>query len=704
MKTLPRDLSWLRFNERVLLEAQCPDVPVLERLKFLAIFSANLDEFFKVRVATLRRLARLKKKTRAQLPQERPRRLLAEVLAEVYRQQTAFGLVFRDEVLPALRAAGIRLLTVDELSTEQRAWGEQYFEEHVRGLLSPVPLDEALPSLFLKDQAVYLAFELTPTALRPEPEAAARISATAVAELPLPPLVLLAELPTRLHGGRFVALPGGSGSADDPHGVLFLDDVVRLGLPALFPGAARAEAYALKLSRDAELDIEEEVAEDLLEKIRASLAKRASGSPARLLYDPAMPRAVRRLIQAKTGIADEELVEGSRYHNFRDFFGFPDFGRTDLLNPPWPALPHPTLPARGPLLPAVAAADHLLHPPYQSFEAVLPRLLRQAADDSRVSAISITLYRVADHSAVAKALVRAVRRGKQVTAVVELKARFDEASNIIWAEKLQRAGARVIFTPPTLKCHAKLLLIQRRDEADERTRAYAYLSSGNFNEATARLYADHGLLTANAEITAEVEQVFAYFRAGTVPSGLRHLLVAPFGLRKRLLRLITAEADRARRGEDAYIILKVNALEDPDLIAALYIASQAGVRVELLIRGIGCLVPGQAGQSENISQRALLDRYLEHARVYVFGNAGQELVYVSSADLMSRNLDRRVEVAFPLLDETLRAEVRQLLDFERQDNVKARDFENQLVVHEAGAAAVRAQAARRDYLGGLAGD
>jgi len=693
MKTLPRDLSWLRFNERVLLEAQNPDVPLLERLRFLAIFSANLDEFFKVRVATLRRLARLKKKTRAQLPQERPRRLLAEVLAEVYRQQTAFGHVFRDEVLPALHAAGIQLLSLDELSAEQRAWGERYFEEYVRGLLSPVALDEALSALFLKDQAVYLAIELASTSAA---------NSTSSPD-PAAPHVLLAELPTRLHGGRFVALPGGSGTADDPHGVLFLDDVVRLGLPALFPGAARVEAYALKLSRDAELDIEEEVAEDLLEKIKTSLAKRASGSPARLLYDPEMPRVVRRLVQAKTGVADEELVEGSRYHNFRDFFGFPDFGRADLLNPPWPALPHPTLPTRGPLLPAIAARDHLLHPPYQSFEAVLPRLLRQAADDPRVSALSITLYRVADHSAVAKALVRAVRRGKQVTAVVELKARFDEASNIIWAEKLQRAGARVIFTPPSLKCHAKLLLIQRRDEADERTRAYAYLSSGNFNEATARLYADHGLLTAHPDITAEVEQVFAYFRAGTVPSGLRHLLVAPFGLRKRLLRLITAEADRARRGEDTYIILKVNALEDPDLIAALYIASQAGVRVELLIRGIGCLVPGQPGQSETIRQRALLDRYLEHARVYVFGNGGQELVYVSSADLMSRNLDRRVEVAFPLLDETLRAEVRQLLDFERQDNVKARDFENQPVPGEAGAAAVRAQAARRDYLDSLTG-
>ncbi len=688
MKTLPRDLSWLRFNARVLQEAQCPTVPLLERLKFLAIFSANLDEFFKVRVATLRRLVKLKKKTRAQLPQDRPKRLLAEVLAEVQRQQQEFGRTFREEVLPDLQAAGICLLSAEELSEKQRAWTQQYFEKNVRDLLSPVVLDETLHQLFLKDQAVYLTVHLTQLKENAKKKKAER--------------VVLLELPTKRHGGRFVALPGGAGTPESPHCVLFLDDVVRVGAPSLFPAYVGVGVNAIKLSRDAELDIEEEVSGDLLAKIRSSLAKRATGYPARLLYDPNTPKPVLQAIKQKTGIEDEELVEGSRYHNFRDFFGFPSFGRADLLNPAWPELPHPTLPRTGPLLPAIAQRDHLLHPPYQSFD-VVPRLLREAATDPRVSSIAITLYRVAPKSAVVKALLKAVKNGKQVTAVVELKARFDEESNVFWAEKLQRAGAHVIFTVPELKCHAKLLLITRRDEANGPTPLrYVYLSSGNFNEATAHLYADHGLLTANAELAAEVDQVFRYFITGEAPARLRHLLVAPFTLRKQLLKLIAAEADRARQGETAYIILKVNSLEDPGMIAALYDASQAGVRIELLIRGIGCLVPGQPGLSETITQRGLLDRNLEHSRIYVFGNGGEEKVYVSSADWMTRNLDRRVEAAFPLLDEALRAEVRHLLDLERQDNVKARDFDNHLCCSVEGEPPVRAQEAQYQYLKKLA--
>ncbi|WP_151086370.1 polyphosphate kinase 1 [Hymenobacter baengnokdamensis] len=686
MKTLPRDLSWLRFNARVLQEAQCPEVPLLERLKFLAIFSANLDEFFKVRVATLRRLSKLKKKTRAQLPQDQPKQLLAKVLAEVHRQQEEFGNTFR-AVLPELRAAGIQLLSSDELTDRQCEWVRDYFEQKVRDLLSPIMLDDTLHHLLLKDQAVYLTLYLT------EPRAPGK---KADAER-----VVIMELPTRRHGGRFVALPGGAGTADDPFQVVFLDDIVRVGVASLFPAYAQVQVNAIKLSRDAELDIAEEISGDLLAKIRSSLAKRATGYPARLLYDPTMPPAVRRAIRQKTGIEDEELVEGSRYHNFRDFFGFPDFGRQDLLNPAWPELPHPTLPRTGPLLPAIARRDYLLHPPYQSYD-VVPRLLREAANDPRVNSISITLYRVAAKSAVVKALLKALKNGKQVTAVVELKARFDEESNIYWAEKLKRAGANVIFTPPELKCHAKLLLLTRRSEADDSMSRYAYLSSGNFNEATARLYADHGLFTANAEIVAEVDQVFRYFITGEEPAHLQHLLVAPFGLRKQLLKLIAAEAARAKKGEEAYIILKVNSLEDPGMIAALYEASRAGVRIELLIRGIGCLVPGEPGLSEHITQRGLLDRYLEHARIYVFGNGGVEKVYVSSADWMTRNLDRRVEVAFPVLDESLQAELRHLLDLERADNVKARDFDNHYVLPAPGQPRVRAQESEYQYLKKLA--
>ncbi|WP_046244929.1 polyphosphate kinase 1 [Hymenobacter terrenus] len=679
MKTLSRDLSWLRFNARVLQEAQSPTVPLLERLKFLAIFSSNLDEFFKVRVATLRRLVKLKKKTRAKLG-ERPKRQLREVLAEVHRQQEEFGVTFREQLLPALNAHHIHLLSEAELTASQREWTAQYFEEKVRNLLSPVVLDDGLHHLFLKDQAVYLTFFLS----QPR-DPKARIDAERV---------LIMELPTKRHGGRFVRLP----DEGEERYVLFLDDVVRVGAAALFPAYEQVAVHAVKLSRDAELDIEEEVSGDLMEKIRSSLSKRETGFPARMLYDPEMPKESLRAIKQKTGIGDEELVEGSRYHNFRDFFGFPSFDEPSFRYPPRPTLPHPTLPRTGSLLAAISQRDHLLHPPYESFDSVT-RLLREAAIDPQVSAISITLYRVASKSAVVKALLKAARRGKQVTAVVELKARFDEESNLFWADKLQRAGAHVIFTPPELKCHAKLLLIARR-EANDTTRQYAYFSTGNFNESTSELYTDHGLFTADERLTREATAVFGYLRDQSVTPTLEHLLVAPFGLRSCLNTLIDYEIKQAKKGKEAYIILKLNALEDHGMIAKLYAASEAGVRVELIVRGIGCLVPGQAGFSENISQRCLVDRYLEHSRVYVFAHGGQEKVFVASADWMTRNLDRRVEVAFPMLDEGLRAEIRHLLDLHRHDNVKARDFENNFILPTEGEKPLRVQEATYAWLKG----
>ena len=680
MKTLSRDLSWLRFNARVLQEAQSPTVPLLERLKFLAIFSSNLDEFFKVRVATLRRLVTLKKKTRAKLG-ESPKRQLREVLAEVFRQQQEFGATFREQLLPELNRHHIHLLSEAELSDKQRAWTARYFREHVRDLLSPVVLDDTLHHLFLKDQAVYLTFFLSQPH---DPKAGLEAER-----------VLAIELPTKRHGGRFVRLP----DEGEERYVLFLDDVIRVGATELFPAYERVAVHAVKLSRDAELDIEEEVSGDLMEKIRSSLAKRATGFPARLLFDPEMPKESLRAIQQKTGITDEALVEGSRYHNFRDFFGFPDFGEARFQYPARPALAHPSLPRTGSLLAAVARRDHLLHPPYQSFDYVT-RLLREAATDPRVSAISITLYRVASKSAVVKALLKAAKHGKQVTVVVELKARFDEESNLFWAEKLQRAGAHVVFTPPELKVHSKLLLIARR-EADETIRQYAYFSTGNFNESTSGLYTDHGLFTADERLTHEAAAVFGYLLDQSTVPALEHLLVAPFGLRPGLLALIDYEIKQAKKGHEAYILLKLNALQDEAMIARLYAASQAGVRVELIVRGIGCLVPGQPGFSENIIQHGLVDRYLEHSRVYVFGHGGQEKVFVSSADWMTRNLDRRVEVAFPIFDEALRAEVRQLLDFQRHDTVKARDFENRYLAAAEGAKPLRAQEATYAWLKGI---
>jgi polyphosphate kinase len=414
-----------------------------------------------------------------------------------------------------------------------------------------------------------------------------------------------------------------------------------------------------------------------------------------------MPQDVLRAIMQKTGIGKDELVEGSRYHNFRDFFGFPDLGLSHLKYEAQPSLPHPTLPRTGKMLPAIAQRDHLLSPPYQSFDYVT-RLITEAAKDPQVSGISITLYRVSNKSEVAKALLKAAKNGKQVTVVVELKARFDEESNMFWAEKLQKAGANVIYGIPELKVHSKLLLITRGE--DGQNKLYAYLSTGNFNEVTSQIYADHGVFTAHPELTHEVAEVFRYFHDRQDKTGVfKHLLVAPFELREKLVALIDHEIELAQKGKEAYIILKLNALQDERMILKLYEASEAGVRIELLIRGISCVIPELAGQSENISQRGLVDRYLEHARVYVFGNGGQEKVYVASSDWMARNLDRRVEVAFPLLQDDLRAQVRHLLDLQRQDNVKSRDCRNNFIGHDdVEAGKIRAQFETYEYLKNLA--
>ncbi|TGE27350.1 polyphosphate kinase 1 [Hymenobacter metallicola] len=675
---LNRELSWLTFNRRVLQEAQNPDVPLLERLKFLAIFSSNLDEYFKVRVATLRRLVKLKKKTRAKLGED-PGEQLKNLLDEVKRQQQEFGDTFRNEILPELGRQHIHLVAEHELNQPQREWVHQYFRDKVQDLLSPVILDDNLHHLFLKDQTVYLTFLLT----RPVKEKKALEEER----------VLVMELPTKRHGGRFVELP----AQGDERYVMFLDDVVRCCAAELFPKYQQVEVHAIKISRDAELDIQEEVSGNLMAKIKSSLQKRETGYPARLLYDPEMPKAVLRAVMQKTGIGKEELVEGSRYHNFRDFFGFPDLGLEQLKYQEQPPLPHPTLPrTSGKMLAAIAERDHLLHLPYQSFDYVT-RFILEAGADPLVTNISITLYRVSAKSEIAKALLKAVKNGKQVTVVVELKARFDEESNMYWAEKLQKAGANVIFGIPDLKVHSKLLLVTRTEE--DQNRLYAYFSTGNFNEVTSGIYADHGLFTADARLTREAAEVFRYFHDRQPKSGFEHLLVAPFELREKLNALIDKEIKLAKAGKDAYIILKLNALQDDRMIKKLYEASEAGVRIELLIRGISCLVPQLEGQSANIQQRGMVDRYLEHARVYVFGNNGKEKVYVASSDWMARNLDRRVEVAFPIYNDELRAEVRHLLDLQRQDNVKSRDFHNNFLGQDdPNAPQIRAQFETYAYL------
>ena len=676
-----RELSWLAFNERVLLEARNPAVPLLERLKFIAIFSSNLDEYFKVRVATMRRLVKLKKKTLAKLAAN-PADELRQVLERVTELQRAFGHTFREEILPALAAEGIDLINDDaDFSPEQRTWLRTYAHEHLADRLRAAPALDLTPgALFLKDSALYLAFRLT----GPRREG-----------LPKERIVVV-EVPTKAHGGRFVPLPPVHGRQP----VAFLDDVLRVAAPDFFPDYAAAHAWALKLTRDAELDIEEEVSGDLLAKIERSLKKRETGFPARLLYDPAIRPAMLMAVAERAGIAADELVEGGRYHNFRDFFGFPDFDRADLAYPAAPPLPHAGLARRRKLLKAFGERDYLLHFPYQTYDYVV-RFFREAAADPAVTAVAATLYRVAAKSEIAKALVRAAEAGKQVTVVIELKARFDEESNISWAAKLKKAGANVILGFPDLKVHTKLALVTRAE--GDGLRQYAYLSTGNFNEQTSRVYADYGLFTTDPRLTAEVNQVFA-FLSTRQREGIRfeHLLVAPFNLRERLTEFVETEIANAKAGKPAYITLKLNALEDPAMIELLYRAADAGVRVSLNIRGISCAVPGGAGGPANLRARGIVDRFLEHGRVYLFANGGgadNERLYIGSADWMHRNLSRRVEVAFPLYDPALKAEVRALVELQESDNEKARDFHtNKLLEGSKKAPRIRAQTTTYEHL------
>ncbi len=678
-KTAPladRELSWLAFNARVLQEAEDPTVPVGDRLDFLAIVSSNLDEFFRVRVASLRSLLRLGKKTAAELGVE-PRALLAEILRAVDVQQTRFGVVLREQVLPALRERGILLVDERQLGEAETTWLRTFFEREVRPRITVLGLDQEPPP-FLENRGLYLAVAL-------EPAQGPRIAAgpQEIALVAIPPAV-----------PRWVCPPAAQGERT----VLFLDDVIRLCLPALFPAHAIAGAWSVKLTRDAELSLEDEFSADLVTALRRALAKRSVGVPSRFLYDPDMPDAVLSRLRNRLGLEAEDLFRGGRYHNLHDLFAFPRFDPGGLRAPPLPPLP--VLDDAPSILAAVAERDRLLHFPYQSFEPVL-RFLREAAEDADVDAIWITLYRVAKASAVVDALAAAAKRGKAVTAVIEVKARFDEEANLDAAARLEAAGARVVYSDPELKVHAKLALVSRREGGE--SRLYGYFGTGNFNENTARIYADHALLTADTRLTRESRRVFAYLLGETEEPRFKHLMVAPFGLRRRLRRLVNAEKKAALGGKPAAIVLKLNSLEDPKSIRWLYDASAAGVPIVLIVRGICRLVAGLPGVSETIEIRSIVDRFLEHARVYRFYAGGKDRVFLSSADWMTRNLDRRVEVAFPIYDESCRAQLMRFLELQLADTVKARridaEFSN-TYVRDGSAARTRAQLDAYTWLAG----
>lgn len=643
----PRDISWLSFNYRVLQEAKDPAVPLFERLKFLAIYSSNLDEFFRVRVANIRNLKEIKRQTNAEMDFE-PRDLLKEIHRIVNRQQEEFSLIFDQQIVPELARHNINLLRRLSLNDEQQAFVENYFHENLLPFVMPVLLVRQRIRPFLANANLYLAVHLRPKK-RPLGE-----SEYALVRIPTD------QLP------RFIVLL----SSKEKHDIIMLDDIVRNSVSWLFPGYDIQDTYSIKLTRDAELYIDDEFSGDLVQKIKDSLQKRLVGPPSRFVYDREMPGHLLEYLQDTFDLGKYDILPEGRYHNNFDFFKFPDFGMTHLKNKSLPPLHHPVLDTASDPFSVIRHKDHLVHAPYQSYQAVI-NFFERASVDPAVTHIKITQYRVAKNSKILHALMDAVQRGKQVSIFVEIKARFDEAANLEWGEKLEKAGVRVHYSFPGVKVHAKLALIRRLE--DGQSRLYAYLGTGNFNEDTAKVYCDMGLFTAHTELCEEVSAVFTFLENVKPPrQEFRHLLVGKFNLRPRLVELIDREIASARSGRPASMLLKMNSLEDKAMIDKLYAASKAGVRIKLIIRGICCLVPGVKGLSENIEVFSIVDRFLEHARVFIFHNDGHPEYFLSSADFMERNLSFRIETCFPVYDPDLKNEIQDTIDFQLNDNVKAR--------------------------------
>ena len=658
-------------------------MPLYERIAFLSIVSSNLDEFFRVRVAALRSLLRLRRKRIRHLPIS-PRALLDRIHQTVLDQQVRYGRVFREEIVPELRAHGVVLASDVAEHPEAHAELEAFFHESVRPELRirrlGVPGSATPEPVFLEDRGIHLVVSLG----GPGDLLAAPTRDHVLVSIPSPPLP------------RFRAVD----EADGTRLVVFLDDLIRWKLPSLFPGDRVLGAWSVKLSRDAELGVEDEFDGDLVEAIRRSLRKRDQGLPSRFLHDQAMPAGLLSFLMERLELQPEDLVEGGRYHNLHDLRDLPRprGPHAALHHPPWPPLPHPALGAPdGSILGTVAEADRLLHLPYQGFAPIV-RFLEEAARDPATREIFLTVYRVADDSRVLRTLLDASARGVRVTVFCEVQARFDEAANVRWGDRLAASGVRALYGSLGRKVHAKVALVRREEEG--RMRNYAYLGTGNFNEDTARVYADLGLFTADARLADEVHRVMRHLEGELPDPTFDHLWVAPFDLRNRILEAVARETAAARAGRASGIDLKLNALEDHEVIGALAEAVDAGGPVRGVVRGICCLVPDPAGGPGTLRLRSVVGRYLEHARIYRFHAGGDDRVFLASADWMHRNLDRRLEVAFPLYDPGVKAQAVWILETQLQDRPQARIIdsagENPYPSHPPGV--VSAQEAHRNWL------
>lgn len=649
-----REISWLHFNARVLQEAMDPSNPLLERLRFIGIYSNNRDEFFRVRVATLRRLKELRK-GRHELLEYDPSRILKEIRQIIDQQEQAYMETYLS-IREALMEEEIHILNYGELDEHQVSHVKQYFVEKVHPNLFPIMLSGLNDIQSLRDNSIYMVVKLSSSHPAIDDDYA------------------LVKVPTS-RVSRFFVIPDGK----EAHYIVLLDDVIRYNLGEIFRpfGYDVFDAYSLKFTRDAELDLENDMSKSFVEIMAESLKQRKRGAPVRFIYDKTMPTEILEILLKKFKINRKDiLIPGWQQHNFRDFMSFPRIGAAHLWDKPLSPLRHPDLPLHSSIFEVIRKKDVLLHFPYQSFMHIID-LLREASIDPRVKSIKMTLYRAAAESNVVNALVNAARNGKAVTVFLELQARFDEKANIQWSEKLQDEGVKVIKTIPGLKVHSKLLLIRRREGKQDIY--YTNISTGNYNESTAKVYADDSLLTSNEQIGLEVGQMFRLFETPYSPPDFKKLILSPYNVRKHFVGMLNKEIREAKAGRPAWTIIKLNSLVDETLVKKLYQASQAGVRIQIICRGICVLVPGVEGLSENIEVISIVDRFLEHSRVFVFANAGKPLYYLASADWMVRNLDHRFEVVCPIDDPKLQQELYEMLQIQLADNCKARLVNNKEV-------------------------
>lgn len=671
-----KELSWLYFNARVLQEAAKNDVPLIERIKFLGIYSNNLDEFFRVRVALLKRLSQLGKDT--EIDGISPRRTLLEINRIVKEQGVEFNRVY-ERIIKELEEHNIFVLDENSLNEQQGAYVRRIFEQKVRPKLMPVIISKRRNLPDLKDDAIYLGVILR--------NYRSGKSIYALLELPVDAV------------GRFFIVPSNEHSTS----IMLLDDVIRFELGDIFYMFDFDEigAYTFKLTRDAELDIDDDIAESYVSAVSQSLEKRKDAPPVRFVYDKEMPEDLLEILLRKLHFTkDDVIIKGGRYHNFKDFMDFPKIGGPGMMYEPLPPIRHEHYPNGKSVFPVLQQRDILLHFPYHSFLHFID-FLREASIDPLVKELKITIYRVAKHSNVMDALINAARNGKKVTAILELQARFDELPNIKWANKLQNAGVKVIYGVKGLKVHSKLCLVTRKE--DRKLRHYACIGTGNFNEDTARVFSDHLLMTAHEGIAKEVAAVFDFFDRNYRISRYSHLWVSPFYFRRKLTELINKEIKVAKEGGEARLWFKLNNLADYRMIQKLYQAKRAGVDVRLNVRGMFSMLPHFDKNVEPIPCIGLIDRFLEHSRFFIIGYGDREMVYIASADLMTRNLDRRVEVACPIYDNNLKKQLIDMFLIQWKDTSAARildnELSNKLKKPEKGEAPYRSQIEFYNYLG-----